>query len=330
MPHTPPGKVVIARWAPPEVTAKDHFSQHFFVGGNVFMLDILQDNVDALGLTASSDLLEKTKVRTLVQLQEQSGRLALGDLRLQGNNLTAAVTVENLTGHKFPSGFPSRRLWIHFTVRDAGGDVVFESGRPLAGGTIAGNDNDATASGYEPHHQVITDQGQVQIYESLMKDTDGNVTYTLFRASTCSKDNRLLPRGFAKETAPPAIGCTAGRWPMTIFREGAIPSSTASIPRAVRGRSRSGRTSCMPRSPTHSWKTCERTGTWTWSPGLSTWPIGPIKCPSAWPRPLRWANNEQVAQGKRAGPVEKSQRHADHSSNCVLIVSLSGGMESWH
>ncbi|MHB8809161.1 MAG: hypothetical protein ACYC9M_04020 [Desulfobulbaceae bacterium] len=210
MPHTPPGKVSIAKWAPPEVTAKDHFSQHFFVGGNVFMLDILQDNVDVLGLTASSDLLEKTKVRTLVQLQRQSARLALGGLRLQGNNLTAGVTVENLTGHKFPSGFPSRRLWIHFTVRDAGGDVVFESGRPLADGTIAGNDNDATASGYEPHHQVITDQGQVQIYETLMKDTDGNVTYTLLRASTYSKDNRLLPMGFAKNTAVPAIAVHGG------------------------------------------------------------------------------------------------------------------------
>ena len=41
---------------------------------------------------------------------------------------------------------------------------------------------------------MITDQGQVQIYESLMRDTDGNITYTLLRASTYSKDNRLLPR----------------------------------------------------------------------------------------------------------------------------------------
>lgn len=205
MPHTPPGKVHIAKWAPAEVTARDHFSQHFFVGGNVFMLDILQDNVDALALTASSDLLEKTKMRTLGQLREQSARLSLGSLRLQDNNLTAGVTVENLVGHKFPSGFPSRRLWIHFTVQDARGDIVFESGRPLADGTIAGNDNDTNAEEYEPHHKVINDPGQVQIYESLMKDTDGRVTYTLLRASTYCKDNRLLPKGFARDSAPPEI-----------------------------------------------------------------------------------------------------------------------------
>lgn len=205
MPHTPPGKVVIARWAPREVVPKDHFSQHFFVGGNVFMLDILQDNVDALGLTASSDFLEKTKMRTLAQLRDQSARLSLGNVRLGDNNLAVSVTVENLAGHKFPSGFPSRRLWIHFTVRDGNGAIVFESGRALANGTIVGNDNDAAMDKYEPHHQVITDPGQVQIYEALMKDTDGNITYTLLRASTYYKDNRLLPKGFAKETAAPAI-----------------------------------------------------------------------------------------------------------------------------
>jgi hypothetical protein len=210
MPHTPPGKVLIAKWAPPEVIPKDHFSQHFFVGGNVFMLDILQDNVDALGLTASSGLLEKTKMRTLAQLQEQSARIALENVRLQDNSLAASVTVENLVGHKFPSGFPSRRLWIHFTVTDNNGALVFESGRPLANGAIAGNDNDDAPDKFEPHRMVITDQEQVQIYEAVMKDTDNNVTYTLLRASTYCKDNRLLPKGFVKETAPPEIAAYGG------------------------------------------------------------------------------------------------------------------------
>ena len=40
------------------------------------------------------------------------------------------VAVENLAGHKLPTAYPSRRVWLHVTVLD-GPDVVFESGAIL-------------------------------------------------------------------------------------------------------------------------------------------------------------------------------------------------------
>ena len=40
--------------------------------------------------------------------------------------------------------------------------------------------------------------GKVQIYEPVMLDTDGRVTWTLLRADSYAKDNRLLPAGFEK------------------------------------------------------------------------------------------------------------------------------------
>ena len=46
------------------------------------------------------------------------------------------------------------------------------------------------------HYDVITDPGQVQIYEAVMGDAAGQVTHSLLGATTYLKDNRLPPRGF--------------------------------------------------------------------------------------------------------------------------------------
>ena len=46
---------------------------------------------------------------------------------------------------------------------------------------------------------------QVQVYESVMRDVNGNVTTGLLRGTGYIKDNRLLPRGFDKATAVPDI-----------------------------------------------------------------------------------------------------------------------------
>jgi hypothetical protein len=44
---------------------------------------------------------------------------------------------------------------------------------------------------------LITDQDQVQIYEMIMGDVNGNTTTVLERANESLKDNRLVPLGFS-------------------------------------------------------------------------------------------------------------------------------------
>jgi len=206
MPHSENGAVTIAHWAPPSVKPRDHFSQHHFVGGNVFILNILQGNINNLGLTASTERFEDTKERTMRQLQSKTASLSFAGLGHRSDQLTAKLEIDNKVGHKFPSGIPVRRAWIHLTVTDGAGNMVFESGKSLADGRIEGNDADSDPMSYEPHYDAITDPGQVQIYEGVMLNTDNEVTYTLLRAAKYAKDNRLLPAGFDKAGVPSDIG----------------------------------------------------------------------------------------------------------------------------
>jgi hypothetical protein len=82
---------------------------------------------------------------------------------------------------------------------------VFESGAVSDAGSIAGNDNDADATKYEPHYDRITTADQVQIYEPILGDSNNAPTTGLLTATQYLKDNRLLPRGFDKTTADAGI-----------------------------------------------------------------------------------------------------------------------------
>ena len=119
--------------------------------------------------------------------------------------VTVDVVVRNLTGHKFPTGYPSRRAWLHFVARDANGNALFESGGVDGPAASTGNGSDADADGFEPHYDEITSADQVQIYESIMGTPSGMPTTGLLQATRYLKDNRLLPRGFDKATAASEI-----------------------------------------------------------------------------------------------------------------------------
>lgn len=185
--------------------ARSPFSQHHFVGGNEFMLKLMSDNGDALKLTTSSQQLEDTRLRLISQMESATARLSVSGVRAGPDRIDVGLRISSLVGHKFPSGFPSRRAWIHFKATDKDGQTVFESGTPDQTGNIIGNDADETLGSCEPHHTAIWDSQQVQIYESIMEDTDGNLTYTLLRGASYRKDNRLLPAGFDRTTADERI-----------------------------------------------------------------------------------------------------------------------------
>jgi hypothetical protein len=184
---------------PVALTPRRPYYQHDFLGGNAFMLRLLRDNIEPLELTASTVNFSEAIQRTLEFLRSEAAELAVDEAELVQGSLTVRLRVTNKAGHKFPTSFPSRRAWIHFTVTDGGGAVVFESGAPLPDGSIRGSDADETITAYERHFDLITMASQVQIYEPILGNTDGRVTNVLLRAASYLKDNRLLPEGFDKE-----------------------------------------------------------------------------------------------------------------------------------
>lgn len=177
-------------------------SAHTFLGGNTLMMRIFNRYRGELGVAALPEELDAAARRTEAHLAAESATIAVTATRADNGCLVADVEVVNRAGHKLPTAYPSRRAWLHVAVRDRSGAVVFESGAVSPDGRIAGNDNDADAARFEPHYDEITAGDQVQVYEPILGDPAGAVTTGLLTAVSYLKDNRLLPRGFDKRTAP--------------------------------------------------------------------------------------------------------------------------------
>ena len=169
--HRPPGGPF------PPTSPRSPFGLHYLVGGNVYGPQVLasafQDQAAELARVSAR---ARENLESAVALQASAER--------RSKMVELAVTVQNLTGHKLPSGFPSRRIWLHVTAVDGRGRVVFESG----GGELNGDN--------EPHHLRIRKPEEVMIYETNMADIQRRPTTSLIRAACYSKDNRILPAGF--------------------------------------------------------------------------------------------------------------------------------------
>lgn len=183
------------------------YRSHAFVGGNAFLLDLLADNAEDLGVTAPIDALRQNAIASRRLLAEETVALSIGELERKDGTLRFAVRIENLTGHKFPTGFPSRRAWLQVRVSTTFG-TVFESGRYSADGHLLDLEDEAT----EPHRTAITNRNQGIVYEMVATDEAKQPTTLLTRMRARSKDNRILPKGWkadgphAADTAPVGIG----------------------------------------------------------------------------------------------------------------------------
>lgn len=169
--HNPMGRTF------PPTSPRQPFGIHRFAGANVALPVLLGSAAPSMADRAR-DMLSFAATLDV-------------NTRWKDEVLEASVTLTNLTGHKLPTGFPSRRIWIDFQVLDQSGQAVFHSG--------------GASPSDQAHYLLIDTPSKVQIYESEMADPSGQPTTALLRASSYLKDNRILPDGFDRSKAHPGI-----------------------------------------------------------------------------------------------------------------------------
>lgn len=167
------------------------FGKHHLTGGGVFMLKMMKDLIDSLDIPATPVQFDSTIARSIA-MRKNTLAMDLQMMDRTDDTLFVDVGFINLTGHKFPGGFPNRRSFVQVLAITPEGDTLFNSGAWDGTYEVIGNDLP-----YEPHHNVITQEDQAQIYEFVMGDVNFDVTTTLLRAVHRLKDNRLVPQGYS-------------------------------------------------------------------------------------------------------------------------------------
>jgi hypothetical protein len=204
------------------------YVRHELLGLNTTLLEMFNQFNDILGvrkndyMSGSTTDLPDAIDNAVQQAQERTATIAVSNLKITGDKLSADVTVTNLTGHRFPSGVGFRRAFIEFLVinnTDGREQVIWSSGRTNREGVIVnGNgevlpseffseykDGKQTKQYYQPHYEKITSQNEVQIYEELLQDAKGKFTTSFIHRDIEVKDNRLLPKGWTKQGPDAAI-----------------------------------------------------------------------------------------------------------------------------
>ena len=161
------------------------------------MLEIMRDNIETLGLHATEAQFDSTLKWTRDLLRNQTLELTIEDAGWEEDQGWLDLKLINLSGHKFPSGYPARRAWIEVLAHQ-GQDTIWHSGKWGVDGRIVGVD-EGGLSVFQPHHEVLTEEDDVQVYELVAVDVTGAPTNILERAAASAKDNRLLPLGFAHD-----------------------------------------------------------------------------------------------------------------------------------
>ncbi len=176
---------------------KKPFGRHSLAGANTVILDVMKKNRAALGIDATEANFDSTIAATRRMLQQKTLDLSIKTGVLAGDTAFFTLTLKNRAGHKFPSGYPSRRAVVQFFLIHESGDTLFASGLFEPDFSLKNEATDAVL----PHFDVIRSPLETQVYEMAAGDQAGKFTTLLERSQVVLKDNRLPPVGFSTADA---------------------------------------------------------------------------------------------------------------------------------
>jgi hypothetical protein len=199
----------------------DPFVRHTLVGINLFVQEMFLQFAAPLGIRTTDPMLmnpgttvqglKLAEQATIDLARQETATVDVLSAKKTATNLEVTVRVTNNAGHSFPSGVSFRRAFLDFAVLDSTGKPLWESGATNQFGMITNGPDGAILpteflenGAYQDHHREIHDQTQVQIYEELVKDTEGHFTTSFLSLFDNIKKNRLLPKGW-KPDGPHAL-----------------------------------------------------------------------------------------------------------------------------
>lgn len=203
---------VNAAKAPADLPLRKPFWRHGFAGANVMLSRFGAADPAWFGANVTKEEHE-AQARSIEGTLRAAAKLTVGAVTRSGATLEIPVEVTNTSGHKFPTGYPSRRAFLHVKIT-SGTTTVFESGRVDAFGrlVVASPDGDRVVEPAIsfPHLDVVDRPELVQIYESVPVTTKGALAHRPLDAAKYAKDNRLLPAGFDRKNSYAAYTASVG------------------------------------------------------------------------------------------------------------------------
>jgi hypothetical protein len=171
------------------LVVRDHVPTHGFEGANFWMTSVLRALYgESLGRTEQYD---RAINAALDMLQNRTAEVRLSaPWTLQGGTeAPIEVRVENLTGHKLPTGYPEgRRMWIRLEVLDGDGGTIWESGA------------------YDESTGVLAADPDLKVYETIHGTHAGGPGFHLVLNDRIFLDNRIPPRGFVPDVETQPVG----------------------------------------------------------------------------------------------------------------------------
>lgn len=173
------GSRVLEQDGPRHATGGRH---HQFAGANVPMLEFLKHKFGSKGSFILPDKPFEDAIQANKNQLARAAKLTLmapTQVDLSQGLRTVALRVENLSGHKLPTGYSEGRImWVELTARYRG-QIVYQSGL------------------WDPATRSISQDPQLRTYEGIAQEAHTGQKFHLLKNNQWLSDTRIPPKGLA-------------------------------------------------------------------------------------------------------------------------------------